>query len=695
MESVPSRNPLFTIIAVRYNPSLTTCYRDAFEAIFIGWIDGGVAAGMKYSAFISYNHHDGATAVWLHRALERYSIPKRLWGRPAPWGEIGPRLPPVFRDRDELATSSDLAASVRAALAEAATLIVICSPRSAKSRWVDEEIRTFIAQGRRDYIRLLIADGEPHAADPDRECLPPALREDGGPEPLAADLRTEADGKEGAKLKILAGILGVPYDEFRQREAARRQQRLLVLAAASFVGFLVMGGLTIFALFSRAEAVQQRRVAEQRTLTAERTLDFVKGMFLVADPSEARGATITAREIVDRAADRLDSSLAEEPTVKAELGVTLAEVYGALGLYQKSDRLVRRTFAIGPVETATRARRFAALGESQMRLGEYEAAEATFRRAWGTSNEGSPTLHSRILIGLAQTWSALEKTDDAERAIEMALKIDRARGESGSADVARDLEARGLNYFYAGELAKAQPVLEQALALRLKAEGPDSPSVGDNLNTLGSIAYLLGDLPQAERRFRSNLAIQQKILGPEHPDVAGLMNNLARVLLEQRRFREASPLLERAVAIGLRERGAEHDDMAFFFDNLGIARRHSGNLAEAEQLFEKAIVAARLHEHRSLGPALADLAEVRCATGRPRDGLALLNESARVTRTDYPDKPWRIAWVENVKGECLLRSGRVLDGKLAISRSSPVIIRSLPAGTLFAVEAQRRAKLAA
>ena len=310
------------------------------------------------------------------------------------------------------------------------------------------------------------------------------------------------------------------------------------------------------------------------------------------------------------------------------------------------------------------------------------------------ADAGSPTLRSRILIGLAQTWSSLGKTEAADRAIDQALKIERARGPSGLTYVALALETRGINYYYAGELDKAQPVIEQALALRLKAEGPNSPSVGDNLNTLGSIALLRGDRPQAERRFRSNLAIQQKILGPEHPDVASVMNNLARVLLEQRRFREASPLLERAVAIGLRERGAEHDDMAFFFDNLGIARRHSGNLAEAEQLFEKAIVAARLHEHRSLGPALADLAELRCATGRPGDGLALLDEAARVTRADYPDKPWRSAWVENVRGECLLRSGRVPEGKRAISRSSPVIIQSWPAGTLFAVEAQRRENLA-
>jgi hypothetical protein len=65
-----------------------------------------------------------------------------------------------------------------------------------------------------------------------------------------------------------------------------------------------------------------------------------------------------------------------------------------------------------------------------------------------------------------------------------------------------------------------------------------------------------------------------------------------------------------------------------------------------------------------------------------------------VTAADYPDSPWRSAWVENVKGECLLRAGRLEAGKAAIAKSSPVIIASWPARTLFAVEAQRRMKLA-
>jgi tetratricopeptide (TPR) repeat protein len=650
---------------------------------------------VRYSAFISYNHRDRGWAIWLHRALEGYSIPERLWGRPAPWGEIGKRLPPVFRDRDELATSSDLAESVREALAESAFLVVICSPHSAKSKWVDQEIRTFIEAGRERLIRLIIVDGEPHSADPERECLPPSLMREGAPEPLAADVRSEGDGKQAAKLKILAGILGVPYDELRQREAARRHKRLAAVALAASVGFFLMAGLALFAFVSRSEAIEQRKLAERRTMTAERTVQFVKSMFELADPSEARGESITAREIVDRGAAKLDSpTLDREPMVKAELGVTLADVYGALGLYRQGDALVRRTFTIRHGQPATFARQLNALGESQLRLGEYDAAAATFRKAWANSGSAGSALRSRILVGLGQTISNLEDYEGANRVLGKALAIDRARGGDAGNDVARDLEAIGHNHYYAGDLDRARPLIVQALALRRRFEGPDSPSVADNLNTLGEIAYVRHDLAAAENYFRGNLEVDRKVLGPEHPDLGTTMNNLARVLIERRRFAEAAPLLERAMAIGLRERGESHAYMTFVFSNLAIARRQMGRKGEAEALFEKAIAAARTNQHRTLGPSLADLAEVRCATGRAREGLALLGEAMRVTRADYPDKPWRAAWVDNVRGECLLRNGQAAEGKKAIASSSPVILENWPAGTLFAAEAQRRSRLA-
>lgn len=646
---------------------------------------------MRYSAFISYNHRDRDWAVWLHRSLERYGVPKRLWGRPAPWGEIGARLPPVFRDRDELATSSDLAASVKEALAESAFLVVVCSPNSARSKWVDEEIKTFVAAGREKFIRLIIVDGDPHSPDPARECLPPSLVREDAPEPLAADVRKEGDGKQAAKLKILAGMLGVSYDELRQREAARRQKRLVAIALAASIGFLVMAGLTVFAFISRAEAIEQRQLAERRTITAERTLDFVKSMFKQADPEDASGASITAREIVDRGAARLDSpELNREPMVKAELGVTLAEVYGALGLYRKSDALVRQTFAIQHGEPATLARQLNALGQSQLRLAEYETAERTFRQAWTQASTASASVRSEILVGLGTALSNLEKYAQADHILHQALRMDRARGDP--VYVAYDLEVLGQNQFYQGNLDQAQPFILEALGLRRRSQGPLSPGVGDNLNMLGQIAYMRHDLPTAERYFRGNLAVDRTVLGPDHPDSAATMNNLARVLLEQRRYKNAAPLLERAILIGERERGEGSVNMAFAYSNLAVVRSHTGRLREAETLFGKAIAVARENKHPSLGPTLADFAQLMCSTGRTGDGLKLLDEAAPVTRADYSDDSWS-AWVENVKGECLLRAGRKQEGRKAISESSPIILKTWPAGTLFAAEAERRKRL--
>ena len=214
-------------------------------------------------------------------------------------------------------------------------------------------------------------------------------------------------------------------------------------------------------------------------------------------------------------------------------------------------------------------------------------------------------------------------------------------------------------------------------------------------NPLGQIAYMRHDLPAAEQDFRGTLAVDLKVLGADHPDTATAMNNLARVLLEQRHYERAAPLLSRAITVGERERGEANANMAFAYSNLAIARFHTGRLREAEALFGKAIAIARQIKHRSLGPSLTDLAQLKCSTGRPSDGLKLLDEAGPLTDADYPDNPWRSAWVQNIKGECLLRHGQRQAGVALIKGSSPVIAKAWPKGSLFAFEAQRRSDLVA
>jgi hypothetical protein len=218
----------------------------------------------------------------------------------------------VFLDSKELASSSDLAASVRDALATAESLIVICSPAAAKSRWVNEEVRAFKEIGRADRILCLVVGGEPRMnAGEGEQCFPPALRfqvVDGqitnvpAAEPLAADIRSGASAKRDAKLRIIAGLLQVPFDDLRRREQARRQQRLVALAAVSVAVSVVFASLALLAWRARNEAEFERQMAVRKTLTAERTAEFMVSLFEVADPSEARGNSITAREILDRGA---------------------------------------------------------------------------------------------------------------------------------------------------------------------------------------------------------------------------------------------------------------------------------------------------------------------------------------------------------------------------------------------------------
>ena len=189
-------------------------------------------------------------------------MPPRLIGQETPFGKVPARLRPIFRDETELAASPDLGRSLKAALDNSEALIVVCSPAAAASKWVDREIADFIEAHGRERVLAVICDGAPE----DGSCFPPSLLAsaggDLGGQPIAADLRPGHDGDRLAKLKLVAGLLGLPLDEVVGREEQRRQRGLITIAAASAAGMAVMTGLTAFAFLSRHEARVQRNQAE-------------------------------------------------------------------------------------------------------------------------------------------------------------------------------------------------------------------------------------------------------------------------------------------------------------------------------------------------------------------------------------------------------------------------------------------------
>jgi hypothetical protein len=235
-----------------------------------------VAPEFIYSAFLSYSHADRSWGEWLQQSLESYQVPADLAGRVTSAGPVPRTLRPVFRDRWDLSAGHSLTLEIEAALRGSRFLVVLCSPHSARSHYVNEEIYRFKSLGRERQILPIIVAGRPGGEA--EECFPEALRFNrtaGGAlarvpdEPLAADARPEGDDRELAKLKIIAGMLGVRLDEIRKREAIEQQKR--VRRARLLAGS--MAALALVAVAGAGVAAWQYKLAEERRVEAVERYD--------------------------------------------------------------------------------------------------------------------------------------------------------------------------------------------------------------------------------------------------------------------------------------------------------------------------------------------------------------------------------------------------------------------------------------
>lgn len=159
-----------------------------------------------YFAFISYKSEDVEWAIWVQHELEHYHLPASFNGRT----DVRQNLRPVFRDIDEL-SAGNLPEQIKQALANSQNLIVICSPKSAKSPWVNEEVKTFVSSGRVNRIFPFIVEG-----NSPKEFFPPSLQNlPKNEERLGGDVCK--NGRDAEFVKIVAGMLGIGYDSLWNR----------------------------------------------------------------------------------------------------------------------------------------------------------------------------------------------------------------------------------------------------------------------------------------------------------------------------------------------------------------------------------------------------------------------------------------------------------------------------------------------
>jgi tetratricopeptide (TPR) repeat protein len=432
---------------------------------------------------------------------------------------------------------------------------------------------------------------------------------------------------------------GPPSSAYRARKFVRRH-RFGVATAAAFAILLV--GVSIALAVQARRVVRERDRASHEAETSRRVSDFLVGIFRVADPGEARGNTITAREILDNGAAKIEQDLKGQDEIQGRLIDTMGGVYLSLGLYKASAARFRTAFEI----------RRKALGDR----------------------------HPDALESLHHLGLALVRAGDltgAETALGEALAGREREFGPDSVQTAETLRGIGELAYQKGDYARSKTSFDRALQIyRRLGNGQDEP-IADCLNDIAmAVERATGDYASSKALSYEALEIRRRILPANHPKVAQSLNNVGMAHYRLREFDAAEPLLRESLAMNRALFGPQHPEVSAGLNNLALVRRERGDYAAAAALFAEVVEMDRRllgPDHPFVATGLSNRAEAVRRGGDPVSAAALLRESLDVLRRTYGPDSWQIASTNTILARCLADAGRFPEAETLFLAAVPIL----------------------
>jgi eukaryotic-like serine/threonine-protein kinase len=382
-----------------------------------------------------------------------------------------------------------------------------------------------------------------------------------------------------------------PSAGYRARKFIRRH-RIGVAAVSSVV--------TLLAVFAVVMTIQAGRIARERdranreAATARQVSEFLAGLFKVSDPSEARGNSLTAREVLDEGARRIEKELSGQPEIQGRVMALIGDVYANLGLFAQAESVLARSLdirdrALGPEspDTAASANKLGALFARQGKLAQ---AEPLFRQALDVRRRLLGREHPDTLTSLSNMSNLL---------------------------------------WLQGSIEEAEVYAREALDIRRRTLGPDAPETLDSLNNLGQLIARPNPI-QAEAYVREAVTRSRRVQGEEHPKTLWFLRHHAVRLSELKKYHEAALTLRHVLDVQRRVLGPDHPDRLATQQELGRKLLLEGKLSEAEAVLNEVLERRQLLTRGTLHNALRALGNVRIGQERYEEAEQLGRQSLTI-----------------------------------------------------------------
>ncbi len=366
---------------------------------------------------------------------------------------------------------------------------------------------------------------------------------------------------------------------------------LSALAFASLAAFIVT-------VLRQSAAIRERSAQVDRERSrAVAVSSFLQDLFRGADPAEAKGTTITARELLDRGAAKVERELADQPAARADLMTVMSESYQNLGLYPPAEQLAERAVATlrarrVPADSALAAA-LIAHGMSLHYLDSTRAARVEYDSALAIRRRLRDTASAVVAQTLALEGSTFQ--DDgadttARQLYERAIQLRRASGDATKDTVlAFTLNNLGVLLRQHGDLGGADSAYREALAIREATLGPDHFETLRTINNLALVSGAHGNLAAAESLLVVAVEGWKRVVGADHPATASALYNLGSVYLRMKQPAKALPLFNEALAIRKTKLQPGAPETARSWTSVGAAKQQLGERSEALEAFRQAL----------------------------------------------------------------------------------------------------------